>query len=311
MNKLNFKKWFSTLRTKQDDVYSFKYFVNFPEVYKQMDQDELKICLNMLDSLCDVAPNSIEQMFRKILRTYRGVKKYLPLLIAVKLSTNDATLNLMDPKTSEIYQYDFNDLAHLDEDKLCFFMQEAGIFDLYLHHLTSSTWDYVTGALVGLSSNGRKNRSGQEMEQYVYHYLANKLTINQDFYYQLTKEEFAKLFHFSIPYFNERRPDFVLYNKNTNEVFIVEVNYYHSQGSKLSKVCGDYIKLNESIDQLNSNCHFVWITDGPGWQSETLALEQAYNKITYLLNLNDFNDGKLLEIYHHLNSRINYPIINK
>lgn len=139
MNKLNFKKWFSTLRTKQDDVYSFKYFVNFSEVYKQMDQDELKICLNMLDSLCDVAPNSIEQMFRKILRTYRGIKKYLPLLIAVKLSTNDTTLNLMDPKTSEIYQYDFNDLAHLDEDKLCFFMQETGIFDLYLHHLTSST----------------------------------------------------------------------------------------------------------------------------------------------------------------------------
>lgn len=299
------------MRTKQDDVYSFDYFVNFKEVYKDMNNPELKICLKLLDSLHDANENNIKEMFKRILHMCKQVVKYLPLLIAVKLINDETSFNLMDPKTNKIYKYDFNDLAHIDEDKLCIFMQETGIFDLYLHHLSSSTWDYVTGALVGLSTNGRKNRSGQEMERYIYQYLASNLKVTHDFYYQLTKDQFLKLFKISIPYFNERRPDFVLYNKNTNEVFIVEVNYYHSQGSKLSKVCGDYIKLNESIDQLNSNCHFVWITDGPGWQSETLALEQAYNKIAYLLNLNDINDGKLLEIYHHLNSKINYPIINK
>lgn len=311
MNKIDFKQWFNTLRTKQDDVYSFKYFVNFNDVYKEMDQDELKVCLNMLDSLCDASANNIKHMFKKILQMYKGIKKYLPLLIAVKLGSDDAKLNLMDPKTTQIYKYDFNDLDHLDEDKLCLFMQETGVFDLYLNHLTSSTWDYVTGALVGLSSNGRKNRSGQEMEQYIYHYLANKLTIDQTFYYQLTKEKFLQLFHIKIPYFNERRSDFVLYNKNTNQVFIIEVNYYHSQGSKLSKVCADYIKLNESVEQLNANCHFIWITDGPGWQSEKIALQEAYDKIAYLLNLNDINDGKLLEIYHGIHSKIIYQIANK
>ena len=139
MRKIDFKTWFSTFRTKQDDVYTFNYFVNFEEVYKEMNNPELRICLKILDSLKDAHEDNIEEVFRKILHMCKEVKKYLPLLVAVKLTNDDASFNLMDSKTSKIYHYNFNDLEHLDEDKLCIFMQETGIFDLYLNHLSSST----------------------------------------------------------------------------------------------------------------------------------------------------------------------------
>ena len=92
--------------------------------------------------------------------------------------------------------------------------------------------------------------------------------------------------------------DFVLYNKNSNQIFIIEVNYYHTSGSKLSKVCADYITLNDEINQLNNNCYFIWITDGPGWEQDQHRLKEAYQKINYLLNIQDIDNGKLMQIYN-------------
>ncbi|MBQ5500856.1 MAG: hypothetical protein IIT81_01435 [Mycoplasmataceae bacterium] len=297
MNKLLFEEWFLTLRNQENDFYGFDYFINWNKVYKQLDIKELVICLNMLDSLKEAHNSNINEMFIKILHMCKEVKKYLPLLLAAN-TINNTKWNLIDKSTGIIYHYDFNNLDELDENSLCILMQKVGLFDLYLNHLSDSTLDYVTGALAGLSSNGRKNRSGKDMEEYIKKYLENNLKINQDFYYQIKGSSFKELFNIEIKQFDNRTFDFVLYNKNSNQIFIIEVNYYHTSGSKLSKVCADYITLNDEINQLNNNCYFIWITDGPGWEQDQLRLKEAYQKINYLLNIQDIDNGKLMQIYN-------------
>ena len=301
MTKPDFKSWFSTMINQEDDYYPFNYFVDFRKVYEELEGNiSLQVSFSVLDNLRGKTKENIEQVFFSLLDERKEIKRCLPLLIASKFK-NDR-VNLMNEVNSQIIHYDFNDLDSIDKKKLSLFMKDTGLYDLYSYHLKSSTYDYVLGALVGLSTNGRKNRSGKEMEDRIITQLkVLDLKENVDYYYQLSKDKFKQKFNFEIPTTNERRPDFILYNHQTNQIYIVEVNYYHANGSKLSKVCSEYIELNNQITALRNNCHFIWITDGPGWEKEEKSLKEAYYNIKYLLNLNDLKDGKLAKIFHQNN----------
>ena len=42
---------------------------------------------------------------------------------------------------------------------------------------------------------------------------------------------------------------------------------------------------------------FVWITDGGGWVSARRNLEETFNTMDYLFNINDMENGIFLELF--------------
>ena len=57
------------------------------------------------------------------------------------------------------------------------------------NHIISNLYDYVTGVEVGLSSNGRKNRSGHQIENLVESYLKKS---NVEYYKEMYLTEIEK-----------------------------------------------------------------------------------------------------------------------
>ena len=86
--------------------------------------------------------------------------------------------------------------------------------------------------------------------------------------------------------------DFVFKSPKTNTLMLMEVNCYGTQGSKPNETAKSYIELNDKIKAMNG-VKFVWITDGNGWNSSRLNLEDAYDNIEHLYTIKDLEDGIL------------------
>ena len=86
--------------------------------------------------------------------------------------------------------------------------------------------------------------------------------------------------------------DFVFRSPKNNELIVMEVNCYGTQGSKPNETAKSYIELNDKIKAMNG-VKFVWITDGNGWNSSRLNLEDAYDNIEHLYTIKDLEDGIL------------------
>ena len=69
-----------------------------------------------------------------------------------------------------------------------------------------------------------------------------------------------------------------------DKIYLIEVNFYTGQGSKLNETSRSYIDIASKINQ-NKNFEFIWITDGTGWNSAKNKLEEAYNNIPSIFNL--------------------------
>ena len=56
-------------------------------------------------------------------------------------------------------------------DEYSKFMRNTGLFDLLENHIINNLVDYIMGVEVGMDTNGRKNRTGEAMEDLVESYL--------------------------------------------------------------------------------------------------------------------------------------------
>jgi len=77
-------------------------------------------------------------------------------------------------------------------------------------------------------------------------------------------------------------------------LYLIEVNYYSAQGSKLKATAGEYQYLNDFLK--TQNITFIWITDGKGWLSAFNSLEETFNHNDYVINLEMLKSGILEEI---------------
>ncbi|MFW6311846.1 MAG: DpnII family type II restriction endonuclease, partial [Nanoarchaeota archaeon] len=80
------------------------------------------------------------------------------------------------------------------------------------------------------------------LENYKNHYLKKYCDSNQDCFYisQANKKNIKDIFNVEIKVDKSNRIfDFVLYNNKKNKIFIIEVNFYSSQGSKLKATAGE------------------------------------------------------------------------
>ena len=214
--------------------------------------------------------------------------KSIPILLA----THEYKFHIINSSTVDMLSsIKDKDFKFLEEKFICYdfkeidkpinnyadFLKNSGLFDLISNRKIKNLVDYAIGIEVGLDSNSRKNRSGKIMEDLVEEFI-KKLGTNLCAIGKATKKF-----------------DFVFKSPSNNELIVMEVNFYGTQGSKPNETAKSYVELNNEINKLNG-VKFVWITDGNGWNKSRLNLEDAYDKIEHLYTIKDLELGVLEKI---------------
>ena len=278
--KRDFNAWLSEFR---DSIADYRYYVDFENVYKNI--DNIKVQLNILNSL--IGSQDIEEDFDNLVAKYPEVLKCIPLLLAVR--------------TSEIYAIDedgeFNyNFKHpnLSVRQYKEFMRKTGLFNLIAKHLINNLVDYATGVEVGLDSNGRKNRGGHLMENLVEKYIQKAgLIKGQDYFKEMYISEIEQKWGIDLSAISnqgkaEKRFDYVI--KTDNMIYGIETNFYQSSGSKLNETARSYKTLATEANSI-TGFTFAWFTDGRGWISARNNLEETFDVMDMLYNIQDLESN--------------------
>lgn len=190
-------------------------------------------------------------------------------------------------------------------DQYALFMKNCGLFELLQNHIINNLIDYVLGVEVGMDTNGRKNRTGDAMEDLVESYLIKAgLVKGKTYFKELNKSEVEKRFNLDLSGISnqdktEKRFDFV-FKGPLGDIYACECNFYSGGGSKLNETARSYKTLTLEAKGI-SGFTFVWFTDGMGWNSARHNLEETFDVLDTLYNIKDLEDGvieKLLDAKH-------------
>ena len=278
----NFAEWLSTMR---ESIATWAYYTDFKKVYSNV--ESIKVELHILNSL--IGSKNIEKEFKQLLQEYPKVLKVVPILLAKR----EKEIKITDVEGE--YVFDFNNPNYGIEDYTKF-MRETGLFILLQHHVINNLVDYVTGVEVGMDTNGRKNRTGDVMENLVESYLQKQgLVKGVSYFKEMKKSEIETKFKINLDCISnqgktEKRFDFVIYVNN--HVYACECNFYGSSGSKLNETARSYKNLSIESKQVK-DFTFVWITDGIGWNSAKHNLEETFDVLDTMYNLKDLESGAL------------------
>ncbi len=284
--KRNFNEWISKFK---DSVADWTYYVDFPKVYRNV--DSIKIELHLLNSL--INSKDIENEFRTLVSKYPEVLKVVPILLAKR----DKEIKIIDKGKDKNFDF-FNQNFSIDE--YVDFMHKTGLFDLLSNHIISDLTDYVKGVEVGLDTNARKNRTGTAMENIVEAFILDAGFIKDVTYFKEMKtSKIKELFGIELTLESldeskaEKRFDFVI--KTEQKVYAIEVNFYSGGGSKLNETSRSYKMLAQESKDI-PNFEFVWFTDGIGWNSAKKNLEETFNVLEHMYNIDDLENGILTQI---------------
>lgn len=260
------------------------YFINWEKVVKNTNKFELE--LNTLNYL--VGKEDIINETKKLFKNQPNLIKAIPSLIAER-------------NKEIVMSYKKLNFKNIDEDNTDLyvdFCENIGLLDFIKNHTNKSLVDYVYGVEAGLDSNGRKNRSGTNMETIVEDYVSSiAQEHNLEYLPQAKASQILSKWGKDVPTDKANRSfDLAIYNKSNDKLFLLETNYYNGGGSKLKSVCGEFMNLNRLIGE-DKNISFIWVTDGQGWKTALNPITEAMAEINNILNLHMiFSDGLLKEI---------------
>ena len=278
----NFNEWLSKFKTSISD---YTYYVNFEKIYKNV--DKVKVELNILNSL--IGSKNIEEEFQNILVKYPETLECIPLLLAVR------SREIFVKDEINEYLFKFDEMVYSMKDYIKF-MKESGLFDLLQNHIINNLYDYVLGIEVGLDSNGRKNRGGHLMEKLVESYIIKagyKKDVN--YFKEMYLKDIEKKWNLDLSEMSghntsTKRFDFVI--KTDKQVYVIETNFYSSGGSKLNETARSYKMLAQESKKVEG-VTFIWFTDGTGWNSARKNLEETFNELETMYNIDDLENGIL------------------
>ena len=284
MNR-NFNEWLSKFKTSISD---YTYYVDFEKIYKNV--DKVKVELNILNSL--IGSKNIEEEFQNILIKYPETLECIPLLLAVR------SREIFVKDEINEYLFKFDKMVYSIKDYIKF-MRESGLFDLLQNHIINNLYDYVLGIEVGLDSNGRKNRGGHLMENLVESYIIKAgYKKDVDYFKEMYLKDIEKKWNLDLSEISghntsTKRFDFVI--KTDKQVYVIETNFYSSGGSKLNETARSYKMLAQESKKVDG-VTFIWFTDGTGWNSARKNLEETFNELETMYNINDLENGILNEL---------------
>lgn len=281
MNR-NFNEWLSKFKTSISD---YTYYVDFEKIYKNI--DKVKVELNILNSL--IGSKNIKEEFQNILIKYPETLECIPLLLAVR------SREIFVKDEINEYLFKFDKMVYSINDYIIF-MKESGLFDLLQNHIINNLYDYVLGIEVGLDSNGRKNRGGHLMENLVESYIIKAgYKKDVDYFKEMYLKDIEKKWNLDLSEMSgnnvsTKRFDFVI--KTDNQVYVMETNFYSSGGSKLNETARSYKMLAQESKKVNG-VTFIWFTDGTGWNNARKNLEETFNELETMYNIDDLENGIL------------------
>lgn len=278
----NFNEWLSKFKTSISD---YTYYVDFEKIYKNV--DKVKVELNILNSL--IGSKNIEEEFQDILIKYPETLECIPLLLAVR------SREIFVKDEINEYLFKFDKMVYSIKDYIRF-MKESGLFNLLQNHIINNLYDYVLGIEVGLDSNGRKNRGGHLMENLVESYIIKagyKKDVN--YFKEMYLKDIEKKWNLDLSEMSgnntsTKRFDFVI--KTDKQVYVIETNFYSGGGSKLNETARSYKMLAQESKKVDG-VTFIWFTDGTGWNSARKNLEETFNELETMYNIDDLENGIL------------------
>lgn len=280
--KRNFVEWLGTFK---DNISDYKYYINFDKVYKNVEEN--KVEFNMLNSL--LGSKNIEEDFINLVTKYPEVLKCIPILLAVR----NMEIPAMDEEGAFIYNFK---KMNQSLEQYIVFMNKTGLFDLLANRGVTNIIDFVLGVETGLDSNGRKNRGGHLMEDLIEGYLKSEgVEYYKEMYLKAIEEKWGvNLSSLSNNGKSAKRFDFVV--KTKNMIYGIETNFYTSGGSKLNETARSYKMIAEECKNIEG-FKFVWFTDGKGWTSAKKNLEETFDVLDSMYNINDVENGVMKELF--------------
>ena len=278
--KRNFNEWLGEFR---ESIADYGYYIDFPKIHKNV--DAIKVELNILNAL--VGSQNIEQEFDDLIAKYPETLKCIPILLAVR--SNEIYAIDEDGE----YNYNFSKMNYSAEQYKVF-MRKTGLFDLIANHIISNLVDYATGVETGLDSNGRKNRGGHLMENLVEGYIQKAGYVKgKDYFKEMNLSEIESKWNIDLSAISnqgkaEKRFDFVI--KADSNIYGIETNFYGSGGSKLNETARSYKTLALEAKTIDG-FKFAWFTDGKGWNSARNNLEETFDVLDDVYNINDLESG--------------------
>ena len=286
MTNRDFMTWLSGFR---DSIADYGYYIDFEKVHRNV--EGIKVELNILNSL--IGSKNIEADFEVLLEKYPEILKCIQLLLAVRANE----IYAIDGDGEFTYEFKKPNLS-VEQYKV--FMRKTGLFDLMANHILNNLVDYATGVETGLDSNGRKNRGGHLMENLVESFIQKAGFIKDETYFkemyihQITEKWDVDLSALSNQGKMEKRFDFVI--KTDNMIYGIETNFYGSGGSKLNETARSYKTLALETDTIDGFT-FVWFTDGKGWTSARHNLEETFEVMEHIYNIDDMENGIIQEVF--------------
>lgn len=278
--KRDFKTWLGEFR---ESIADYGYYIDFPKIHANV--DAIKVELNILNAL--VGSQNIEQEFDALIKKYPETLKCIPILLAVRANE----IYAIDEDGE--FNYNFRKMNYsVDQYKI--FMRKTGLFDLISNHIISNLVDYATGVETGLDSNGRKNRGGHLMENLVEGYIQKAGFIKgQNYFKEMYISEIERKWNIDLSAISnqgkaEKRFDFVI--KTDKAIYGIETNFYGGGGSKLNETARSYKTLALEAKTI-SGFKFVWFTDGKGWNSARHNLEETFDVLDDVYNIEDLENG--------------------
>ena len=131
-----------------------------------------------------------------------------------------------------------------------------------------------------------------DIKEYLYNF---ETKYNIDYFKEMYLSDIEKkwnvdLSNISANNVSTKRFDFVI--KKDNCIYVIETNFYSSSGSKLNETARSYKMIALESKDIKG-VKFIWITDGKGWKSALHNLEETYNVMDTLYNINDLDSGIL------------------
>lgn len=289
MAKRNFDEWLTTFT---DNINSYTYYVDFEGVYTnaKLFKRELALMQTLIGS------KNIREEFKDLVTDYPEVIRCIPILLALR----DTIIAVTDESGRK--DYDFQNMNYSLDD-YCDFMEKTGLFNLLANHVVSNLYDLAgLGINIGLSSNGRKNRGGHQMEDLVEGYIEKAGFVKGETYFKemyLTEIEEKwgyDLSNISAEGTSTKRFDFVIKPEGSDNVYVCECNCYSSGGSKLNETARSFKTIALEAEGI-PNVYFVWFTDGEGWKSAKRNLKETFDVLDDIYNINDMGNGIMKKLF--------------
>jgi len=238
-------------------------FTDFEKIKRNVNRVSIK--LNQLNYL--IGKENLKEAIENLYSENKTVFQVLNILIAVRENKK-----IIDGNGSFVFLETYFETP----EKIVEYIEKTGLADIFRNKNVTNLVDYVFGIEVGLDTNARKNRGGENMEK-----MVSSIFDNAGIYYK-TQVNVAKFPDIKSLGDDKKVFDFAI--KTKKNTYLIETNFYNGGGSKLNEVARAYSDVSPKINQ-HDNYEFVWITDGQGWLSAKNKLQEAFNIIPNLYNI--------------------------